>query len=398
MSSLEADFLQRLELVLGPPPVSLHEPVLGDIEGRLLQECVSSGYVSSIGPFVTRFESDLEAVTGARNAVAVVNGTSALQIALILAGVRPGDEVIMPALTFVATAAAAAHCGATPHFVDSDSGTLGLSPEAFRRELSKIGQRRHGVTFNKLTGSPIRAVVPVHVFGHPCDMSAICAVADEFGLSVVEDAAEALGSQLGGQPVGTFGACGVLSFNGNKIVTTGGGGAILTGDDELAQRAKHLTTTAKTPHPWEYVHDEVGFNFRMPNVNAALGCAQLEQLGGFLMSKRELYSKYSRAFQDSEDFSVLREPPNCRSNYWLQTIILQGEAVHHRDRLINAAHSIGIGVRPAWRNLHTLAPYSHCPRGALDNVEELSRRIINVPSGAALVQKVHRDRLERSRL
>lgn len=273
MNPIAEVIVNALRGVLGSGPVGLHEPRFDGNERRYLQECIDSTFVSSVWRFVDRFEADLANYTGARHAVAVVNGTAALHVALLLAGVEAGDEVIVPALTFVATANAVRYCGATPHFADSEERTLGLDPGALRDWLRQTAEMQGGGCINRHTGRRIRAVAPMHTFGHPCDLDGLLAVAHDYGLALVEDAAESLGSWIHERHTGTFGQLGTLSFNGNKIITTGGGGAILTNDSELARRAKHLTTTAKKPHRWEYVHDEVGFNYRMPNVNAALGCA-----------------------------------------------------------------------------------------------------------------------------
>jgi perosamine synthetase len=276
--------------------------------------------VSYNGAYVTRFEEELAAFTGAQRAVAVVNGTAALHLALRLAGVQPSDEVLIPALTFVATANAIAYCGAVPHFVDSETQSLGIDAGKLDVYLDDVAEQRGDAFFNRRTGRCLRALVPVHVFGHPCDLDALAGVCERFGLAMVEDAAEALGSHYKGTHVGTRGRMAVLSFNGNKIITTGGGGAVLTGDDVLADRIKHLATTAKMPHPWAYIHDEVGYNYRMPNINAALGCAQLEQLPGFLRRKRTLAARYAEAFRDVEGVTFVQEPAWGRSNYWLNAL------------------------------------------------------------------------------
>ena len=376
--------IAALRQAIGPGPVKLHEPRFTGNESRYVQDCIASTFVSSVGQYVDRFEADLAACTGARHAVAVVNGTAALHVALLLAEVQPDDEVIVPALTFVATANAVRYCGATPHFADSATNTLGLDPQALRDWLRDCAtpQGRHWI--NRHTELPLRALVPMHTFGHPCDLDGLLALAEDYNLPLVEDAAESLGSFSQGRHTGTFGRLGVRSFNGNKIITTGGGGAILTDDPDLARRAKHMTTTAKLPHPWAYVHDQTGFNYRLPNLNAALGCAQLEQLPDFLASKRRLYTRYQAAFAGLEQVRLMGEPPGCVSNYWLQTLILAEDSADQRDAILAATNEGGLMTRPAWTLMHRLEPYRDCPRAPLPVAESLVRRLINLPSSAGL--------------
>jgi len=337
-----------------------------------------------VGKFVDRFEEDIAAYTGAKHAVAVVNGTAALHVALRLAGVRQGDEVLIPALTFVATANAVAYCGAMPHFVDSDERTLGLDPKALREYLQDITEIRGGQCINRVTGCVIRALVPMHTFGHPVNVEEVLGVVRDFHLVLVEDAAESLGSYYLGRHTGTFGLMGALSFNGNKTITTGGGGAILTNDIELAKHAKHLTTTAKLPHRWDYVHDEVGYNYRMPNINAALGCAQLEQLPYLLAAKRRLSECYQASFSEVPQVRTVVEPDGCRSNYWLQTLLLDESVAGQRDAILNATNDAGLMTRPPWVPMHKLTPYRECPKMRLPVAESLERRLINLPSSAQL--------------
>jgi len=378
------DILHRLRTVLHDAGrVALHEPHL---EGRALeyvQECIETGWVSSVGKFVDRFEDDLAACTGARRAVVVVNGTAALQMCLLLAGVTEGDEVLCPALTFVATANAIAHARAVPHFVDCEERTLGLDPHKLADYLNEIAETRYGTTFNRRTGRPLRAVVAMHTFGHPVDLDPLVEVCERFRITLVEDAAESLGSRYKGRHTGTFGRVAAVSFNGNKIITTGGGGAILTNDDALADRAKHLTTTAKLPHRWEFVHDEIGYNFRMPNLNAALGCAQLELLPMLLERKRALAQQYQQAFADCPDVRVFREPEFATSNYWLNALVLP-ETAGLRDEVLERTNDAGVMTRPVWRLLSRLPIYSHCPAMDLSVSERLERQIVNIPSSAKL--------------
>ena len=383
-SALADQIIDAIRVVVGPGPVSLHEPSFAGNEWRYVKECLDSTFVSSVGMFVDRFEAELASFTGAKHAVAVVNGTAALHVALRLAGVKPGDEVLVPALTFVATANAVTYCGAVPHFVDSSYRDLGLDPLALREYLHKTGEIRGKRCVNRVTGRVIRAVVPMHAFGHPVDIETVLAVARDFHLLVIEDAAESLGSTYGGKHTGTFGLMGTLSFNGNKTVTTGGGGAVITNDAELARRAKHITTTAKIPHRWEYGHDEVGFNYRMPNINAALGCAQLEQLPGFLKAKRRLFQRYGAAFANLREARLVSEPEGCRSNYWLQALLLDPTVATQRDSVLAATNDIGLMTRPTWTLMHRLVPYIDCPRMPLPVAESLEARLINIPSSPHL--------------
>lgn len=383
-SALARQIVDAVKSVAGPGPVALHEPCFAGNEWAYLKECLDSTFVSSVGKFVDRFEADLSAYTGAKHAIAVVNGTAALHVALRLAGVQPGDEVLIPALTFVATATAVVYCGATPHFVESEERTLGLDPKALREYLQGNTEIRSGQCMNRNTGRVIRALVPMHTFGHPVDIEGVLAVARDFHLALVEDAAESLGSTYHGHHTGTFGLMGTLSFNGNKTITTGGGGAILTNDPELGRRAKHLTTTAKVPHRWEYLHDEIGYNYRLPNINAALGCAQLEQLPGFLAAKRRIFERYKAAFAGMPQARIVAEPEGCRSNYWLQTLLLDESAAGQRDAILAATNDVGLMTRPTWTLMHRLAPYRACPKMELPVAESLEQRDINLPSSAHL--------------
>lgn len=364
------------------PSVPLHAPNIGALERRYVDECLDSTFVSSVGAFVGRLEKDVAAYTGAARAVAVSNGTVALQVALSLAGVRPGDEVVVPALSFIATANAVAHAGAHPVFVDSEPDTLGMSPVAVADLLAGT-QRTNGSVFNPTTGRRIGAIVPMHTLGHPARISELVALANEYGIPVVEDAAESLGSFVGDRHTGTFGRLAVLSFNGNKIVTTGGGGMILTDDVELGERAKHLTTTAKLAHAWEFEHDEVGYNFRMPNLNAALGVAQVERLNGFLRDKRLVAERYAAAFADLEGVEFLAEPPGTSSNFWLCAIRITG-GLAERDAVLQAANDDGLQCRPVWNLLNRQAPYRDATTGPLPMATALHASVICLPSSAAL--------------
>ena len=374
-----------IRAVLGPGPAVLHEPGFTGNEWRYLKECLDSTFVSSVGKFVDRFELDLAKFTGTKHAVAVVNGTAALHITLKLVGVQANDEVLIPALTFVATANAVTYCGATPHFVDSEARTLGVDAAKLRDYLASHTEQRAGQCVNRASGQVIRALVPMHTFGHPVDLDGLLALARDFNIALVEDAAESLGSTYHGQHTGTFGLLGTLSFNGNKTITTGGGGAILTNDAALARHAKHLTTTAKLPHAWEYRHDEIGYNYRLPNLNAALGCAQLEQLPAMLAAKRELFARYQTAFATVQGVKLMAEPEQCQSNYWLQTLLLDVDQVGQRDLVLAATNAATYMTRPAWILMYDLAPFKDCPRMDLATAQSLSQRLINIPSSSGLV-------------
>jgi len=383
-SNLSQEIVHAIKSVAGDGPLALHEPRFRGNEWIYLKECLDSTFVSSVGKFVDRFEADLAAFTGAKRAVAVVNGTAALHVSLLLAGVATGDEVLLPALTFIATANAVAYCLATPHFVDSEERSLGMDAHALRDYLTSTTEMRDGHCINRSTGRVIRAMVPMHTFGHPVDIEALLAVAHDFRLQLIEDAAESLGSTVGGQHTGTFGLMGTLSFNGNKTITTGGGGAILTNDIELGKRAKHLTTTAKVPHRWNFVHDEVGYNYRLPNLNAALGCAQLEQLPGFLRDKRRLFEQYQAAFAAVPGVQLVAEPTGCSSNYWLQTLMLDTSHADQRDAVLAATNDAGLMTRPIWALMNHLPMYANAPRAPLPVAESLEKRVINIPSSSGL--------------
>jgi perosamine synthetase len=378
--------LDAVDAVLGDAtrPVELHEPRFGARERELVLDCIDTNWVSSAGKYVTRFEEMVAAATGARHAVAIVNGTAALHAALVLEGVEANDEVLLPAITFVATANAVSHAGAVPHFVDSTWDTLGLDPLALEAHLAAIAVRQNGAWVNRQTGRRLRAVVPVHIFGHPVDMAALVAVATKYDLVIVEDATESLGSTLNGKGCGTLGHSAVLSFNGNKIVTTGGGGMIVTDDEAHARHARHFTSTAKKAHAWAFDHDEVAYNYRLPNINAALGCAQMERLAGMIEAKRVLAERYLRAFRDFPWARIYREPKGSQSNYWLNTLVLDREYASERDRLLELLHGHGIRARPLWTPMHLLPMYRDCPRAPLPVAEDMSTRCINLPSSPFL--------------
>jgi len=385
MVVVEEQVVAAIRSVVGSEPAALHEPSFVGNEWLYIKECLDSTFVSSKGRFINQFETELAAYTGAKNVISVVNGTAALHIALKLAGVTAGDEVLIPALTFVATANAVIYCGAQPHFVDCEENTLGIDPNKLRDYLDSHTENRDGKCVNTLTGRVIRVIVPMHTFGHPVDLEGLMAVARDYNLTLIEDSAESLGSFYHGQHTGTFGYMGILSFNGNKTITTGGGGAILTDDRQLAQQARHLTTTAKLPHSWEYRHDQIGYNYRLPNLNAALGCAQLEKLPYFLAAKRELFKSYQQAFLSVDGIRLMVEPPGCQSNYWLQTLLLEYERADQRDTLLQVTNDAGYMTRPAWVVLPELMPFSIFSRSDISNAQSIAERVINIPSSPGLV-------------
>lgn len=379
-TNLSNDIVEGIRSAVGVGPFMLHEPSFNGNEWSYLKECLDSTFVSSVGKFVDRFEDDLVKLTGAKHAVAVVNGTAGLHIALKVAGVQSGDEVLLPALTFVATANAIAYCNASPHFVDSEIQTLGIDATKLRDYLISSSEQRAGQCINRISGRVIRALVPMHAFGHPADLDGLLSISRDFNISLVEDAAESLGSYYNNQHTGTFGTLGVLSFNGNKIITTGGGGAILTNNYELARYAKHLSTTAKLPHTWEFRHDEIGYNYRLPNLNAALGCAQLEDLPTKLAAKRALFIRYKNIFAKIKNVKLMCEPLQCQSNYWLQTLLINSEYKDQRDAILKATNESGYMTRPAWVLMHELKPFRACPRMDLSTALSLAQRLINIPS------------------
>nr|WP_144921568.1 LegC family aminotransferase [Paenibacillus bovis] len=359
--------------------VPLHEPTFSETDIEYVTDCIRSGWVSSVGKYVDDFEKKLAEYTGVKRVVAVVNGTAALHIALKVAGVQANDEVFMPALTFVATANAATYLQAIPHFVDVSEETLGLDPVKLENYIQEIGEMRNGQLVNKKTNRVIRAVVPMHTFGHPVDLDPLIELCSKYHLILVEDAAESLGSFYKGKHTGGFGVASALSFNGNKIMTTGGGGAILTNNEKLADYAKHITTTAKVPHRWEYVHDEAGYNYRMPNINAALGCAQLEKLDSFIASKRQLTNRYKKLFEQVESLKVFSEPIFAKSNFWLQTLIIERKK-YNRDEILEMLNNNGIMARPIWKPLDQLVSYADCPKSDLTTTNKINNIIINLPS------------------
>lgn len=373
------DFIQSLYNSKGF--ISLHEPRFMGNEKKYLSECIDSTFVSSVGTYVDRFEKEFALCVGSKYAIATVNGTAALHISLALMGVDGSSEVITQPLTFIATCNAIAYCGAKPIFVDVDRDTLGMSPTALHAFLNKNAYIQNNNCINKTTGKIIKACVPMHTFGHPCTIDEIKSICDEWYINLVEDAAESLGSYYKNQHTGTFGKISSFSFNGNKIITSGGGGAIVTNDEVLAKRAKHITTTAKIPHKWEFMHDEVGYNYRLPNLNAALLVAQLEQLDNFLDNKRELAKQYEDFFENSM-ISYVKEPRNAKSNYWLNTIVLENKK--QRDELLEYTNSNGVMSRPIWTLMNKLEMFKSCQCGDLSCSLWLEERVVNIPSSVRI--------------
>lgn len=357
--------------------IPLHEPRFLGNEKKYLEECIDSTFVSSVGKFVDRFEQMVAAYTGVPYAVATVNGTAALHIALLLSGVRQDDEVITQPLTFVATCNAISYCGAKPVFVDVERETLGMSPESLRDYLTNYCTQKNNKIFSKKTERRVSAVVPMHTFGHPCRIDEIAQICAEFNIPLVEDSAESLGSYYKEWHTGSFGLLGVLSFNGNKTITTGGGGMIITQDEALAKRARHLTTTAKIAHPYEYVHDEIGYNYRLPNLNAALGVAQMEQLDGILKNKQQLAERYSQFFKDS-GVEFVAAPKNSVSNYWLNSVVLKDRL--QRDEFLETTNRQGVMTRPIWSLMNHLPMFKNSQTNGLDNSISLEERVVNIPS------------------
>jgi len=377
-----ADLIQFIKsLYPDQDRIALQEPRFGGNEKKYLLDCIDSTFVSSVGTYVNRFEDMVAEFTGSAYAIATVNGTAALQVALQLAGVQAGDEVITQPLSFIATCNAIHYAGAQPVFIDVHPDTLALDPKRLEQFLSTHTRHDSAGCINKSTGKRIAAVVPMHTFGLPCHLEELLEICARYGIPMVEDAAESLGSFYHGRHTGTFGQLGTLSFNGNKTITTGGGGMILTSDPELARRAKHLTTTAKLGHPYEFVHDEIGYNYRLPNLNAALGCAQMEMLPHLLDSKREVALAYA-AFLNGSDIRLMTEMPGTRANYWLNAVVLKDR--DEREAFLAATHQSHIMTRPVWRLLSELPMYSHCQSDDLSMARKLEQQVVNIPSSARL--------------
>ena len=362
--------------------VPLHAPLFIGNEKKYLAECIDTTFVSSVGKFVDRFEELVACYTGSKRAVVCVSGTNALHMGMLLVGVERDDEVLTQALTFIATCNAISYIGAHPVFLDVDRDTLGLSPLAVKRWLSGHAEVRNGQCYNKKTGRRIKACVPMHTFGHPMKIDELSAVCNEYHIELVEDAAESIGSFYKGRHTGTFGRVGVISFNGNKTITTGGGGMLLFQDEELGRLAKHLTTQAKVPHRWAFVHDHIGYNYRMPNINAALGCAQMENLDRYVSNKRETAERYREFFSRIPDVEFVVEPANSRSNYWLNAVLLKDRRA--QQSFLEYTNDHGVMTRPVWELMNRLEMFRGCETDGLENTVWLEERIVNIPSSVRL--------------
>jgi perosamine synthetase len=387
MQNLIHDVVQAIKESIRPEGefTPLHIPIFDERDVEAVRDCIESNFVSSVGPFVDKLENALVEFTGAKRCVLCVNGTAALHLSLHMLGVEPGDEVMIPSFTFVATANAVSYCKATPHFLDIEDEHLGLDPFKLRTYLEEGFEKTGTGLKNLKTGKFVKALVPMHSFGHPCKMKELQAVSEEFGLPIVEDAAESLGSYYNGVHTGNFSTCGILSFNGNKVITTGGGGAILTNDDDFADRAKYLSTTAKIPHKWHFRHDVTGFNYRMPALNAALGCAQMDKLPSFLEKKRILATRYENAFSSMDGVRFLSERDDSTCNFWLNALVLEDESGKLLEQLLETTNESGIMTRPAWTPMHLLPMFESCPKMELNVTESMAKRVINIPSTASLV-------------
>lgn len=380
MYSQVTDFVHQL--FGSEETVPLHAPLFIGNEKKYLNECIDTTFVSSVGKFVDRFEEKMAAYTGAKKAVVCVSGTNALHMAMMLVGVERDDEVLTQALTFIATCNAISYIGAHPVFIDVDMETLGLSPKAVKAWLDKNAELKNDVCYNKKTGRRVKACIPMHTFGHPVKIDELVQICNEWHLELVEDAAESIGSLYKGQHTGTFGKVGAISFNGNKTITTGGGGMLLFQDEELGKLAKHLTTQAKVPHRWAFVHDHIGYNYRMPNINAALGCAQLENLDRYVENKRETAQIYADFFKNIPNITFFTEPENCRSNYWLNVVLLKDKAA--QQNFLEYTNDHGIMTRPVWELMNRLEMFKQCETDGLKNTEWLADRIVNIPSSVRL--------------
>ena len=375
--------IQFIKELYGQDRVPLAVPKFIGNEKKYLEECIDTTFVSSVGPFVDRFEKDMAEYTGAKRAVVCVSGTNALHMALMLAGVERDDEVLTQALTFIATCNALSYIGARPVFLDVDKDTMGLSPRAVRDWLVKNTEQKNGQCYNKNTGRRVRACVPMHTFGHPVHLDELLGVLNEYHIEMVEDAAESIGSLYKGKHTGIFGKVGALSFNGNKTITTGGGGMLLFMDEELGAYAKHLTTQAKVPHRWEFRHDHIGYNYRMPNINAALGCAQLEHIEEYVADKRATAKAYAEYFKNVNGIDFFEEPENCRSNYWLNVVMLKDKDA--QLRFLEETNDNGVMTRPIWELMTRLPMFENCEHDSLENTIWFADRVVNIPSSVRLL-------------
>jgi aminotransferase in exopolysaccharide biosynthesis len=379
---LPNDIIKSIRKVVGKRKHHLHEPFFSGNEFKYLKKTITTNLVSSVGPFVKKFEDQITKFTKSKYTISVVNGTAALHLSLVASGVKNNDEVLVPTITFVGTVNAIVYSGAIPHFVDSEFETLGIDPLKLEKYLEKITIKKGKFYFNKKTKRKIRAIIPVHVFGNICQIDRILKIAKKYNLLVIEDAAEALGSFFKNKHAGTFGLVGCFSFNGNKIMTTGGGGAIITNNKLLAKKIKHLSTTAKIDHRWEYIHDAVGYNFRMPNLNAALGSAQIENLNKFLRSKRKLFLRYCKEFLKVNNVILIKNPKFSKSNNWLNTIFIKNSSIKKRNKVLSLAQKNQIFLRPVWKPLHQLKHFRSMPKMNLESAKKIYISCINLPSSS----------------
>jgi len=380
---MHTQIINIVKKILGKDRHSLHEPYFCGNEWNYVKKTLDENYVSSIGSFVNKFEDQIKKFTRSKYAISVVNGTEALHLSLVACGINSNDEVLVPTITFAGTANAVIYSGATPHFIDSEFETLGVDPYKLEKYLYKITIKKGKFYFNKKTKKRIKAIIPVHIFGNICQIDKILQIAKKYNLVVIEDAAEALGSFYKNKHAGTFGSVGCFSFNGNKILTTGGGGAIITNNRLLAKKLKHLSTTAKINHRWEYIHDAVGYNFRMPNINAALGSAQIENLNKFLRSKRKLFLRYCEEFLNLNEIRLIKNPKFSKSNNWLNTIFIKKSSIKKRNKVLSLAQKNKIFLRPVWKPLHTLKHFKKMPKMNLDAAKKIYESCVNLPSSAS---------------
>jgi perosamine synthetase len=388
MKNISANLIVKLiKKVIGRGRHQLHEPLFSNKELKYLTNTIKQNFVSTAGKYVNKFEEKVKLYTKAKFAIAVVNGTQAIYISLKVSGVKENEEVLVPALTFIGTANAVSYLGAKPHFIDSHINNFGIDCVKLEKYLKSTTRFKGSRCVNKQTGNIISAIIPVHVFGHPCNIQSVIKIAKKYNLKVIEDAAEALGSFHKKRHLGTFGDLGCFSFNGNKIITTGGGGMVVTNNKKLAEKVKHLTTTAKTKHKWEYIHDEIGYNFRMPNLNAALGLAQMEKLPIFLKAKKSLFKKYNEIFKKLNGISLYKQPKDSDSNYWLQTLVLNKEHVKLKDKILKESHKKSIYTRPVWKLISELKPYKKSQKMNLSGAKEIYNRTINIPSSQSIILK-----------
>jgi aminotransferase in exopolysaccharide biosynthesis len=384
---LPKNIIKAIKKTIGKGPHQLHEPFFCGNEIKYLKKTIKDNYVSYVGNYVKKFENKIKKITGSKFVITIVNGTEALHIALKVLGIKKNDEVLVPALTFVGTVNPIIHSLAIPHFVDSEIKTLGINPLKLEDYLNKIIIMKGKLSINKFTKRTIRAIIPVHIFGHSCNIKEIIRIAKKFNLIVIEDAAEALGSFYQNKHLGTFGHVGCLSFNGNKIITTGGGGAVITNNAIVAKKIRHFSSTARVNHKWEYIHNQIGYNLRMPSLNAALGLAQIENLDKFINAKRMLFKKYLESFKNIKDISLFKEPINCKSNYWLQTLVLSKKKSFLKEEILKEGFNSKIYLRPVWKLISELKPYKFYPKMDLTGAKNIAKILINLPSSQSLILK-----------